>query len=231
MNLLEVVNFVDNEAKKYFLESKSIETGKDTWNILEVNILDHEKNKVGSYSRNYSDLYRTFFPFVKDGKEYALYSNHYMYTRVMELSNCKDLGGEDKSNVDYENHFCPIEFYVPTYRSFKFDFNGKEEQDWLKGDECLDKDYEKLKLSPIKYCNFGFVAGCFWGDDSSCKIQFLYLSEVEKGIIKRDERFGYLEMPSKMELKDAIDMSRWEPNHNWVGISNTVWKEFQIANR
>ena len=36
--------------------------------------------------------------------------------------------------------------------------------------------------------------GCYWGDDNSWKVQYLDLSEIEKGIIRRDERFGYAEL-------------------------------------
>lgn len=41
---------------------------------------------------------------------------------------------------------------------------------------------------------FGFICGCVWGDDTSWKIQFLDLAEAEKGIVKRDDRFGYIEL-------------------------------------
>lgn len=51
---------------------------------------------------------------------------------------------------------------------------------------------------------FGFVAGCIWGDDSSWKIQYLDLSQVSDGIIKRDDRFGYIELPGGCQLKDVI---------------------------
>lgn len=52
----------------------------------------------------------------------------------------------------------------------------------------------------------GFVAGCVWGDDYRWKIQYLDLSKVEAGILKREERFGYIELP-RMDLKDAIHIA------------------------
>jgi hypothetical protein len=61
-------------------------------------------------------------------------------------------------------------------------------------------------ISPEGDYPFGFVAGCVWGDDSSWKIQYLDLSAVEKGEIRRDARFGYIEMPSGISLKQAIDL-------------------------
>jgi hypothetical protein len=42
--------------------------------------------------------------------------------------------------------------------------------------------------------DFGFVWGCVWGDDTSWKVQYLDLSRVQQGEIKRDERFGYVEL-------------------------------------
>lgn len=53
--------------------------------------------------------------------------------------------------------------------------------------------------------DFGFVSGCYWGDDSSWKIQYLDLTKIERGIIKREEKFGYIELPSNLSLKKAID--------------------------
>jgi len=54
--------------------------------------------------------------------------------------------------------------------------------------------------------DFGFVAGCYWGDDSSWKIQFLDLRHIKDGSFIRDDRFGHIELPQDLPLKDAIDM-------------------------
>jgi hypothetical protein len=58
-------------------------------------------------------------------------------------------------------------------------------------------------IAPLLYYPFGFVAGCIWGDDSSWKIEFLDLSEIASGVIKRDARFGYIEMPDRMSLRQV----------------------------
>ncbi len=73
------------------------------------------------------------------------------------------------------------------------------EHSWVWGEQ---QDYESglFKYPPIH----GFVAGCIWGDDSSWKIQYLDLSRVEEGIIQRDERFAYIELPRSVMLRDAI---------------------------
>jgi len=211
---------VDYIGNKYVVDSKTVKTEDGAWNTLDVTVsklIGDVKEKVGSYSRNYSTLYNTFFPFVFKGKELALYSREYMYTRVMDLSDCKDLGGEDDDNTPYDRHFCPVDYHVPFYRKVTFpgEIKGKKIEIWIKGDECFDPEYDDGHniLGPINYCDFGFVAGCAWGDDTSRKIKFLDLAEADKGIIKRDERLGYLELPRDMNLKDAIDMEIWQPNH------------------
>ena len=76
--------------------------------------------------------------------------------------------------------FCPTEFYVP------------------------EKEDDSGEFFP-----FGFVAGCIFGDDSSWKIEHLDLKDADKGIIKRDNKFGYIQLPNKISLKDAISISDW----------------------
>jgi hypothetical protein len=161
---------------------------------------------VGEYSRNYPHLYRTFYPFRKNGKDYALYSPSYSVTRVMELPSCKDIGGEEPRPYG----FCPVDYYVPCYI----------EREWTKGslvgqkyvvnepsaEDLIESEVSK-PASPVLYYPFGFVAGCIWGDESSWKIQYLNLEQVEAGMIKRDERFGYIKMPDKLTLKDSIDLA------------------------
>lgn len=52
--------------------------------------------------------------------------------------------------------------------------------------------------------DIGFVSGCVWGDDSSWKVQCLDLMRVGEGVLKRDNRLGYFELPDKISLQDAI---------------------------
>ena len=156
------------------LESKEITPG--CWNVLRVGVFDENGNQVGEYERNYHNLYETFFPFKKGDKWYALYSRDYTSTRVMSLPDCKDLGGEERDTWG----FCPVEYYVPY--------------------EEHEGEFDTFEAHP----EMGLVAGCVWGDDCSWKIQYLDLSKVEEGIIKRDNRFGYIELPSDMKLKDAV---------------------------
>lgn len=52
----------------------------------------------------------------------------------------------------------------------------------------------------------GFVSGCIWGDDSSIKLEYLDLSRADEGIIKREDRFGYFELPDDYRIQDALDI-------------------------
>jgi hypothetical protein len=65
-----------------------------------------------------------------------------------------------------------------------------------------------LERNPFvtQHARWGFVAGCVWGDDCSWKIQCLDLSRASEGIVKRDDRFGYIELPRHISLKQAIDV-------------------------
>ena len=56
-----------------------------------------------------------------------------------------------------------------------------------------------------RHAAWGLVAGCYWGDDTSWKVQFLDLSRAADGVLARDDRFGYLELPRGVKLRDAVD--------------------------
>lgn len=139
---------------------------------------------LGEYERNYSSLFNTFFPFHLNGKDLALYSADYTATRIMELPSCRDLGGEERDEMG----FCPVDYFIPTYI------------------DQMRTESTYRPLTPVLYYPFGFVAGCIWGNDRSYKVQYLDLSRADKGILKREERFGYIELPEDLSLKDAIDM-------------------------
>lgn len=204
------------------------------WKSAKIGVFTVENNEevlIGEYERNYSSLFDTFFPFQQNGKDFALYSPDYTVTRIMELPSCKDIGGEEPHSAG----FCPVDYFIPTYiqqetisetkgsmgtsnrdvRKARIN-NPKENAlsefvnrtpftNFNTGEEC-ETITTYRPLTPVLYSSFGFVAGCVWGDDSSWKIQYLDLSEAEKGIIKRDERFGYIVLPENLSLKEAIDM-------------------------
>lgn len=211
-----------------------LERRPNQWKGAKVGVFAVENNEerlIGEYKRNYSSLFNTFFHFLQNGKDFALYSPDYTVTRIMELPSCKDIGGEEPHSAG----FCPVDYFIPTYIEQetisetkgsmgtnkrdvrKARINNPQENalsefvdrtpftNFNTGEEC-ETITTYHPLTPLLYSSFGFVAGCIWGDDSSWKIQYLDLSEAKKGIIKRDERFGYIVLPENQSLKEAIDM-------------------------
>lgn len=203
-----------------------IENRPGTWNSIRVGVFrsqDENKEQVGEYTRNYPNLLRTFYHFRRNDKDYALYSPHYTASRLLELPSCQDIGGEEPN----PSGFCPVEYYVPSYieREYvsldgslhRYRVNEPSPEDLIsrttkytlldeKTGERVVVEKPANPVSPLLYYPFGFVAGCIWGDDNSWKIQYLDLEEIESGILKRDDRFGYIALPNGVTLKQAIDM-------------------------
>ena len=61
-------------------------------------------------------------------------------------------------------------------------------------------------------CRRRFRAGCIWDDDSSWKVQAIDLAGAAEGRIVRSERFGHLELPWKMSLRDAVHIDHAPPH-------------------
>jgi hypothetical protein len=179
--------------EKYFLKTEKIDNGSGSWNYVKCEIYsknnDGSETRCGEYIRKYSSYAEeTFSPFTMNGKDYALYSSDYTTVRVMSLPDCIDIGGREKSS----NGFCPVEIYIPRYTYIK-DYEG-ERRDWVffensTADVSGEEKYDR-------YAPFAIMIGCVWGDDSSWKYRFIDLSEADKGILKEDERFGYIWTPN-----------------------------------
>ncbi len=230
----------------------TVDNGPGRWQYMRVGVfrtVDGAEEQVGEYSRNYPSLFNTFCPFHLQGNDYALYSTNYTATRVMALPSCHDIGGEEVHTAG----FCPTDYFVPTFvdlettdsdgKVFRFRKNKVTEEDTQprssstthrnpRTGETKAIERQTRALTPLTYYPFGFVAGCIWGDDSTWKIQYLDLSEVERGIIKRDDRFGYIELPDKAErLADVIDMSDYmcEPGSgDYHCIRITIQQKFDL---
>lgn len=237
-----------NQELKYEVKKLAdIDNGKGYWNHTLVGVfLDGEK--VGEYTRNYGEV-GPFCPFEHDGKWLALYSPHYMYTRVMSLPDCRDLGGEDAENTPYEQHFCPLEYVVPSMyfrdnpskddppprlanhdserwaKKVPFEMNGKTYEAFYWPDNQEGKGHTHLKDEYLaersrshaaydewgerhpyvtKDARWGLVSGCAWGDDHSVKVEFLDLTEAARGVLKREQRFGYLELGAGCGLEEGF---------------------------
>lgn len=180
------------------------------YSCLKVHIFDNGV-EIGDYIRMYHGMYNTFCPFEQDGEWFALYSEDYTATSVMRLPSCEKIAGEESDSFG----FCPVDFYVPY------------------GPNFVDEIDEDPRLSTIReHINgrIGFVAGCIWGDDCSWKIQHLDLSRIKEGIINRDERYGYIEMPRNRENKDIVRLKDII-NLDWYDANDYPWVDISVAQR
>jgi hypothetical protein len=214
--------------------SDELEPQSNGWTNCRVGVFRVEgdsEEQVGEYFRNYGGIFDSFFHFQVDGKDLALYSPDYTATRIMELPSCKDLGGEEPDGMG----FCPVDYFVPTYVDVETTQETNNETlapitvtvervnnpssermvpsskkyshvNGNTGQDC-EVFVRSRPISSLNYYPFGFVSGCIWADESSWKVQYLDVSRANEGILVRDERFGYIELPESVRLKDAIDMS------------------------
>jgi hypothetical protein len=70
-----------------------------------------------------------------------------------------------------------------------------------------------------------------WGDESTWKVQYLDLSRAQEGILHRDDRFGYIELPSGMTLAQAIEMDDFgdDPGEDYsYQVSIAVLRTFDV---
>src|SRR5206468_249746 len=125
------------------------------------------------YERNCGML-QTFEPFRQGKRELALISREYTKTAVLDLTSGEVIAEESESTPG--GGFCPVGFYVPDW----WDLNDGSV---IPGSEYWDDDNE------WPTGDFGFVWGCYWGDDTSWKVQYLDLCCVQEGVIAREERF------------------------------------------
>jgi hypothetical protein len=216
------------------------------WKNIRIDVFDGE-NQIGSYLRNYGSFGTdTFCPFIgADDKWYAIYSEDYTATSIMSLPDCKRIGGENRDQWG----FCPTGLHVPRYTEYvvkavpseKLHEYPKENWERISKDR-IKRSYEEGKnweetvepretdslnfLGNIKYdLRLGLVMGCIWGDDTSYKLQRLDLTQAHEGILKREESFGYLELPGKLCLMDCITI---DGNESRLNVSVACMKHFSM---
>lgn len=170
------------------------ERAPGTWTTTRVEVLDGD-SLIATYDRNYAML-RTFEPFRQGDRNFALISPTYTGTSVMDLATGEIVAAEEPS----PGGFCPVGFYVPDWWDIHKGSRLPGSLHW----RAIDDEWPTG--------DFGFVWGCVWGDDSSWKVQYLDLSEVARGVIRRDDRFGYLKLAAdpKWDAWDFIRCSSWE---------------------
>lgn len=212
----------------YYAKVLGTTSNSPSWDHLNIGIFERAAQAnntdrlIGEYKRNYASLFRTFHPFELRGKWYALYSKDYSHTSLMELPSCKDIGDE------IGDGFCPTDYFVPpiSYKEYRgHQATCPRSEDRAKECTCTKEWDPYIWHFPDRI--HGFVAGCYWGDDSSWKIQYLDLSRADEGIVVCDERFGYVHLPEQMCLAEAI--STYSDQNGISEIRLTIEKHFCLA--
>jgi hypothetical protein len=191
--------------------------GPGTWDSSIVEVFRRTDSpdglqKVGEYVRDYAMLH-TFEPFRQGGHDYALISRNYTRTAVLDLATGAVIAEETEEEPG--SGFCPVGFYVP-------DWWDVHEGSIIPGSESWNEEREW----PVG--ESGFVWGCYWGNDTSWKVQHLDLRGIGDGIVKRDDRFGYLALathswnPPWLELERASTTRSEPPRFIRVSRSNGV---------
>ena len=207
-------------------EKKATKPG--CWNVNLVTVLGPD-GPVGSYEYGYSGK-PPFFPFELKGQWYALYSTDYTASRIMKLPTCEDVWVEKGDQWG----FCPVEFYVPARQHLNFggDRTGKLHGTFDTDPEGFVEPHHDQKndwtFDPVQYCDFGFVCGCVWGDDSSWKVRFFDLAELDKGKVTYDDRFGYFQLHGKLSLAESVNVWGSFDERGKIRIQLTGGQDFRF---
>jgi hypothetical protein len=167
---------------KYVAKGSRKANQPGTWDSTIVEVFRRNDShggaeKICEFERNYP-LLQTFEPFRQGGRDFALISRDYTRTAVLDLGSGRVVAEEIGTEGE---EFCPVGFFVPDW----WDVNDGS---IIPGSEDWDADQEWPNG------DFGFVWGCVWGDDRSWKVHYLDLKRVQQGIVRREERFGYVEL-------------------------------------
>jgi len=195
---------------RYSIHTTRIESDESAMDELRVNVFDRAENLIATYDRNHPGMYNTFEPFRQGEKMFALVSSDYTATAVIDLANGKMIAFEEPN----PNGFCPVGFYVP-------DWWDLHDGSILPGSHSWKDEME----TPLG--NFGLVWGCVWGDDSRWKVQFLDLSQIQNGVLVRDDRFGYVELASDSKTHPSKFIDCLYRNGKWT-IEFTTFRRFGL---
>jgi hypothetical protein len=193
---------------KYVVTLSAKPNRPGTWNstLVEVfrrNLSTGNVERICEYERNHA-MYQTFEPFRQGNREFALISRNYTRTAVLDLASGMVIA-EEAQDGSPGGGFCPVGFYVPDWWDVNDGSKLPGSKFWSADDEWPSGD-------------FGFVWGCCWADDSSWKVQYLDLTQVQQGVIRRDDRFGYVELATfgfktPCLTRDPEVLKKSEPPH------------------
>ncbi len=190
---------------KYFVRASAKPSQPGTWDSTTVEIFRRtvssgDAERVCEYERSHA-MYQTFEPFRQDGREFALISRDYTRSEVLDLASGEVIA-EEAQEGPHGAGFCPVGFYVP-------DWWDVHDGSVIPGSESWNADYEWPNGT------FGFVWGCHWGDDNSWKVQYLDLSRIQQGELRRDDRFGYVELATSGFVSPCV-----MPDQEWLEPSD-----------
>ncbi len=162
---------------QYRIVAKEVESRPGCWNLCAIKIFlitPSQQKQIGEYTRNYPAFALETFLPFSRGDR-----DYALYSRDYTCTRVMELPScRDIGGEEPDAAgFCPVAYCVP---------------------EILTSDNVKREST------IGLVAGCIWGDDSSWKLQCLDLSEAKDGFLRRDERFGYFELPAGIPLEKAV---------------------------
>lgn len=124
-------------------------------------------------------------------------------------------------------YYWPDDLNNPNYSIIKHSEYLREKELTHK----LNSEWRERHPFVIKNLEFGFVAGCHWGDDSSWKIQRLDLRKLDKKIIKREDVFGYIRVPDGIDLKEAISEDLYEIDNPIIQIALPISFNIETGQR
>lgn len=150
------------------------------------------------------------------------------YLNVKIFYEGKQIGSYQRNYSSFYQTFCPFEQNGKHYALYSKDYTGTRVMSLPDCKDICGEERDGYGFCPTEFYvpeesegQFGFVAGCVWGDHTSWKIQFLDLSQIEQGIFKREDRFGYIELPSNLTLKECVNLDNYDqedPTDNYISI-------------
>lgn len=212
---------------RYLVRATPVDNGPCAWRSSRIEVFERTPDGVApspcaTWARDHAP-YETFEPFRQGDRTLALISRDYTRSAVIDLVSGEVIAEEDETFYDDAKTspgagFCPVGFYVP-------DWWDVHDDSIIPGSEFWRAAHEWPRGE------LGFVWGCHWGDDGSWKLQALDLRDVTRGVLRREERFGYVAVrdegwtsPCFVEAAPDSKGSRPPPfvSVSWYGASPVV---------
>lgn len=154
---------------------------------------------------------------------------------VKILKQNQQIGFYQRNYSSFFQTFCPFEQDGKEYALYSKDYTGTRV---MSLPDCVDicgEERDAYGFCPTEYYvpqeskgKYGFVSGCVWGDDSGGdKLQFLDLSQINKGIFKREEKFGYIEL-ANCSLKECIQIDDTDEDIGVVYINVSEQEHYRL---